>query len=289
MDCTSPKTLWPHRSIDWTDQFKEYPITVPCGKCIPCLVNKRTDWIFRLQVEHRTTKSALFVTLTYDSKHLPSNGSLCKKHVQLYLKKLRKQDKKENGETKIRYFGVGEYGTQYGRPHYHLLLFNVSEKLARECWRDRLGNPIGLVHIGNVSAASVGYVTKYIVQTDRDNPKWKTIERPFSLMSRAYGIGGKYLTDEMVNWHRNNDKNYAIVNGQKTRLPRFYKNKIWHNPIDRERISKSAMKLTSENREKEFHYYLKKFGEQASQKMQEAKNHVIERVKQKIAFTQKTF
>lgn len=289
MNCTNPQSIWPHRTIDWCDRHQEYSVTVPCGKCIPCLVNKRTDWMFRLEQEHRTSKGAIFVTLTYDQKHLPSNGSLCKKHLQLYLKKLRKQDHKENGSTKIRYFAVGEYGSLYGRPHYHILLFNISGRLAQDCWRDRKGQKIGNVHIGKVTTASVGYVTKYIVQTEKDDPKWEVIERPFSVMSRAYGIGAKYLTDDMVEWHRNNDKNYAIRDGQKTRLPRFYKNKIWYSIEDRERISKSAMNLTLENRKKEYDYYVKTYGKNADRKMQEAQQHVIQRVKQKIKFSQKTF
>lgn len=289
MNCTNPHLIWPHRSVEWCDANEEYPVSVPCGKCIPCLVNKRADWIFRLEQEYRASKIALFVTLTYDQKHLPSNGSLVKKHVQLYLKKLRKQDKKENGITKIRYFGVGEYGTQFGRPHYHILLFNVEEHLARQCWRDRRGNPIGNVHVGQVTFASIGYATKYIVQTDKDNPRWEVVERPFCLMSRAYGIGGKYLTDEMVQWHRNNDKNYVIRDGQKARLPRFYRCKIWYKLEDRERISKAAMQLTLENRKKEYDYYVKQFGENADRQMQLAKQLVIERVRQKISFSQKTF
>lgn len=245
--------------------------------------------MFRLEQEHRYSKGAIFVTLTYDPKHIPSNGSLDKRHLQLYLKKLRKQDQKENGLTKIRYFAVGEYGTLYGRPHYHLLLFNVSPILAQNCWRDNRGKPIGNVHIGKVTAASVGYVTKYIVQTQSDHPKWQTIQKPFTLMSRAYGIGARYLTDEMVQWHRSGDKNYAMRNDQKTRLPRFYKNKIWYHAEDRERVSKSAIKLSSENRKKKYDYYVQEFGKDADKQMREAQQLVINRVKTKIAFSQKTF
>lgn len=286
MDCIKPNIIYPNRTVDWIDQNEEYPVSVPCGKCLPCLVNKRTDWMFRLEAEHRSSKGAIFVTLTYDRNHLPSNGSLDKKHLQLYLKKLRKQDQKENGETKIRYFAVGEYGSNYGRPHYHLLLFNVSEKLARACWRNKKGDPIGIVHVGTVTAASVGYVTKYIVQTDKDNLLWKSIQRPFCVMSRAYGIGAKYLTDEMVNWHKSDDKNFAIRDGQKVRLPRFYRSKIWYHANDKERVSKKSMLQAAEQKMKEFEWYKKRYGSDAEFQMRSNRDHLIERIKTKIAYTQ---
>lgn len=284
MDCVSPNTIWPHRPIEWTDKHEEYPVTVPCGKCIPCLVSKRADWTFRLEQEYKVSSNALFVTLTYDVKHCPA--SLDKRHLQLYFKKLRKQDQKENGQTRIRYYAVGEYGTIGGRPHYHILLFNVSEQLARACWRDVKGKPIGIVHIGKVTAASVAYVTKYMIQTDKDDPRWNTLQRPFALMSRAYGIGAHYLSDNMVNWHRNDDKNYAIRDGQKVRLPRFYKSKIWYDMHDKERISKAAVLLLSENKKKELEYYEENYGKDAYRVMKESRDALISRIKTKVAFTQ---
>lgn len=283
MNCVAPQVIFPHRSIDWCDQNEEFPVSVPCGKCIPCLVNKRQDWSFRLEQEHKASRGALFVTLTYDEKHVPLDGSLCKRHLQKYLKRLRKLDQKTNGTTRIRYYAVGEYGGRTGRPHYHLLLFNVQEPIVRSCWKDREGRPIGIVHIGNVTSASVQYVTKYVVQRD-DYPAG--LEKPFAVMSRAYGIGAHYLTDEMVHWHRIADRNYIIKYGQYLRLPRFYREKIWHRPVDRERISTAAMSLSLRNRERELQYFREQYGDRAELVMAEFRNAVIARVKQKVAFTQ---
>lgn len=279
MNCTNPQMIYPHRTVDWIDQHEEYPVSVPCGKCIPCLINKRTDWSFRLEQEYKVSSSAHFVTLTYDQKHQPSDGSLDKRHVQLYLKRLRKLD----GTNKIRYYAVGEYGSKSSRPHYHLLLFNCCVEHCRQAWRDSKGASVGIVHIGAVTSASVAYVTKYIVQPDC---AVIGLQKPFSLMSRAYGIGGRYLTDEMVEWHRNDDRNYVDRYGVKGRLPRFYREKIWWKPVDRERVSSKAMKLTLDNQESERKYYQSVYGENWEPAMIESRNAVIARVKSKVAFTQ---
>lgn len=185
MRCIAPKLIWPHRSVEWQSANEEYAVSVPCGKCLACLSNKRMEWIFRLEQEHKYSSSAWFVTLTYDEKHLRSDRSLCKRDLQLYFKRLRKYD----GHKNIRYYAVGEYGEVTGRPHYHILLFNAVESFIRSAWYDAKQRPIGIVHLGNVSAASIAYCTKYVIQ--RPEVMADGRERPFALMSRKYGIGGR--------------------------------------------------------------------------------------------------
>lgn len=93
----------------------------PCGKCMPCRVTRRQEWTARLLLEMKTSYAIYFVTLTYQNPRLPSMGSLKKKHLQNFLKRLRKRV-----TFKFRYFACGEYGDK-GRPHYHLLLFADGE------------------------------------------------------------------------------------------------------------------------------------------------------------------
>lgn len=296
MQCINQKELW----VDGHGFLK-----VPCGKCVSCLVNRRSDWSFRLEQEHKYSSSAYFVTLTYDQKHAPSDGGLVKRHLQLFMKRLRKMD----GTNKIRYYAVGEYGSKSGRPHYHLLLFNlVNPDHCRAAWRDDQKKAVGIVHIGNVTPASVAYVTKYMVQ-----PSFVSSElpRPFSVMSRAYGIGGRYLTDEMVSWHRADDRNYTMRHNQKLRLPRFYREKIWtgrlplkknqkvtratagiqanllaQRSVVRQRVSKKAMELTLANQEKERTYYQSEHGDNWEAVYLDSRNANLARVKVKVAFTQ---
>lgn len=294
---------------------------LPCGKCLVCLQSKRNDWAFRLTEEHKVSKSAYFVTLTYDRKHLPEYGTLVKRDLQLYMKKLRLKDDK----ARIRYYAVGEYGSKTKRPHYHVLLFNSTEDNIRNAW-DK-----GLVHIGHVTAASVAYVLKYLVQPevapskkryDDVTESWVEVyQRPFSLMSRAYGIGAHYLTDSMVAWHKSGGKNYALVSGTNTkiRLPRYYKEAIWpkrylpYQKVDRglyvttctdgtringriplesveftERelvFSKSAWQGRQAVR-KERQWFWKTYGKDGNAKLKEHRNALLARVKTKVAFTQ---
>lgn len=280
MKCISPKVIYPHRTVQWVDTHDEYPVSVPCGKCLACLSNKRSEWAFRLEQEYKYSKSAHFVTLTYDEKHVRSNGSLVKKHLQDYLKRLRKKDE----QSRIRYYAVGEYGTRGGRPHYHLLLFNTSEANVRSAWVDRGGKSIGLTHIGSVNGASVAYVLKYLVQpwvgTDEGQ------EKPFAVMSRAYGIGARYLSDEMVAWHRADDRNYSMREGMKIRLCRFYKSKIWYNENDKERVSKKSLVKSIQDSEKEKKYYKDHYGLKWEKYMTEARDAVLGRIKSKVAYTQ---
>lgn len=281
MKCINPKTIWPHRSVEWCDENEEYSVTVGCGKCIACLSDKRKEWQFRLEQEYRYSKSAYFVTLTYDAKHLPSDRSLDKRHIQLFLKRLRKRD----GSNKIRYYCVGEYGTNYGRPHYHILLFNVLEEQdIRRSWSDKFGRPVGIVHIGRVSAASVGYVTKYIIQPD--NIPTGCL-KPFAMMSRGYGIGGRYLSDAMVKWHRDNKALYCMRNNEKVRMPRFYQSKVWYKSKDREPVARAALIESLKRDQLDEEYYSKKFGSDWKRVVHEFRLRELCRIKVKVAFTQK--
>lgn len=130
----------------------------------------------------------------------------------------------------LRYFAVGEYGSKTYRPHYHILLFGeVSDEKVREAWN------FGHVHIGQVTQASVMYCLGYIVNGKGWQMRTKRVA-PFSLMSRRPGLGANYLTPEMIDWHRSGRKNYAIIDGCKRHLPRYYKVKIF-SKIDLVRIA----------------------------------------------------
>lgn len=100
------------------NQFK--PISLPCGKCIGCRLEHSRKWAVRCVLEASCHAQNCFVTLTYADEHLPPDGSLCKRDLTLFLKRLRKS----RPGQKIRYFACGEYGERLRRPHYHLILFN---------------------------------------------------------------------------------------------------------------------------------------------------------------------
>lgn len=211
-------------------------ITVPCGKCIHCLENRRADWSFRLYQEMRVASSAFFLTLTYDDDNIPMHGevqTLCKKDVQDFLKRLRKKNEKYG--SKIRYYLVGEYGTTTQRPHYHLIMFNLDKRVTDNVaiipkvgyWDTKVSAiwSKGVVHIGSVEPASIHYVTGYVL-TQQDNPEGA--EPVFCTMSRNPGIGQNYVAKN-IKHHRDNMKFYVggTKKGRKQKLPRFYKNQMF--------------------------------------------------------------
>ena len=61
----------------------------PCGQCIACRLRKRQEWTFRILLEMRSYQYSYFVTLTYNDEVIPEKGSLRKKDLQLFLKRLR--------------------------------------------------------------------------------------------------------------------------------------------------------------------------------------------------------
>lgn len=285
MRCPNPNFVWPNGRV----------IAVPCGKCLACLSNKRHDWAARLMQEYKVSDSAVFITLTYSERFLPENG-VVKRHLQLYLKRLRKVT------PRLRYYAVGEYGSTTLRPHYHAILFNAQEKDIRDCWSlldKKTGQkvPIGIVHVGTCTEASVAYVLKYVVQSK--DPVPSGFNPPFSIMSRGYGLGLNYLTDEMLAWHRAGDRVYMIQHGEKHRLPRYYKDKIWPKVEEwynrdgtvcrwnqeRETLNQKAL-AEAEKREKRELKKLKEMGYSLS-KIDQLRESNLSGIKQKVAYTQK--
>lgn len=155
---------------------------VPCGKCLACKKRRVSGWSFRLLNQGRVSDSAHFITLTYDTKHVPITDrgymGLSKRDVQLFFKRLRKSH--ESG-TQIKYYACGEYGGKTFRPHYHIILFNAKLELIQPAWQ------LGQVHYGDVSGASIGYCLKYICKEGKI-PLHKNDDRQkeFALMSKDW-------------------------------------------------------------------------------------------------------
>lgn len=173
--------------------------------------------------ELQVSSSSHFLTLTYDTRTVPISRcgrlSLDKQDFQLFMKRLRKC----NPDTKLKYYAVGEYGSESFRPHYHLLLFNSTGTNHESVWNK------GLVHYGDVSPASIGYCLKYMFKRGRipvDEGDHRVPE--FALISK--GIGTSYLTKNMHDWHKADLAKRAYLNlkgGEKIAMPRYYKEKLY--------------------------------------------------------------
>ena len=93
---------------------------VACGYCDPCRINRRRLWSHRMILESFGHPASCFLTLTYNDDNLPQDGSLKPDDLQLFIKRLRSRL-----VYKFRYYAVGEYGDDNGRPHFHGAIFGL--------------------------------------------------------------------------------------------------------------------------------------------------------------------
>ena len=90
-------------------------LLVPCGRCMGCRLESSRQWAIRCVHEASLHDRNCMVNLTYNGSFLPSGGSLQKRDVQLFIKRLRRRFPL----SKIRYFYCGPIvtGKQIGRAH----------------------------------------------------------------------------------------------------------------------------------------------------------------------------
>lgn len=220
---TIPQDIDPATGLPRVQQF-------PCGKCPVCAQNSAKDWIFRLTVENAYSINTLFITLTYNEENVVFTNNvrtLCKRDVQLFLKRLRKRVKERlHWDTPLRYFLVGEYGGNTHRPHYHMLLFNAPtyphfDRDIEKAWQK------GFITVDEVSPRRIAYVanylTGYIMPPALRDAK---VTPPFRLMSRRGGIGYQFVTPTRIRRFEENPKPTVHYRGFSYRLPRFYKDKL---------------------------------------------------------------
>lgn len=171
----------------------------------------------RVSLEALLYSSNCVLTLTYDNEHLPEGGLLCKRDLQLFIKRLRKH------VGALRYFACGEYGSLKGRPHFHVIVFGYCPDDLVFLKRDRKGTILfnssfisrlwskGFISVCNeVTPYTARYCAKYFQK--RNGGAFK----PFLLMSRKPGIG---LPGYKEAWAYT-DKLY--IGGKTIRLPRYF-------------------------------------------------------------------
>ncbi|ALS03801.1 VP4 [Gokushovirus WZ-2015a] len=181
---------------------------ISCGKCRWCLIRRSAHWAVRCLYETYMHEKSCFLTLTYDEVHLPSDRQLVIRHVQLFLKRLRKY-LSQRALPRIRFFGCGEYGAKNYRPHYHLMIFgydfgissipfNVRSVKNYPSWVD---NPIvsklwpyGFHLIGEATYQSARYVAAYIFGKLKNKAEKKDfVVKEYVHSSRRPGVGIPWL------------------------------------------------------------------------------------------------
>lgn len=201
-------------------------LQLPCGTCIGCRSTRAMHWALRCRLEAAEHRDTCVTTLTYDEHTVPP--TLQVEHLQKFMRRLRKKHK-----AKVRYFGCGEYGETFGRPHYHAILFGVRHEarfrkdtlhpLIQDVW------PFGITYTDNVSIPAINYVAGYTTKKigwprngtaemiDPETGELFTWQNPFQVMSRKPGIGAT-ARKHYQSWAR-----YAVNDGAKISVPRFYK------------------------------------------------------------------
>lgn len=244
--CTRPTKAFEEKEaglrpcFDFSRALKEglRPIELPCGTCPECCKDYYTQWATRGSRELMEWPHSVFITLTYDNKHLPKDKSLDKRDLQLFIKRV----KKHFGSTKsnpIRQIYCGEYGTQTNRPHYHAILFNCEFNDKKFHRRTEQNHNVytsatlttlwgkGFAEFGEAQPSSVAYLFKYILKKKSRKEKRKPhfievdgityeVAHEFIESSRNPGIGAFMRDSQSLK------KGYLIVDGVKKKLPKYY-------------------------------------------------------------------
>lgn len=241
MKCSHPRVVY-------DGNFKsEYP----CGKCPACRRSRTREWANRIIHEMAYHKKSCFLTLTYDDEHLPE--SLSRRDIQLFLKRLRKSIEPD----KIKYFGCGEYGSQFGRPHYHMIIFGLDVKSSvfkllktvKDKKYYRMNEwTFGFIDIGTVTYKSAAYVAGYI-QKKLDKDDYGDKSPPFQFQSQ--GIGKFYALD---NFKRLSKELSFTMNGAKCSLPRYYRKVLG------DKINQADLNDLAEERVNELDEFLEQTG-----------------------------
>lgn len=266
------KSLFPfERHVNGYLEVTEYN-EIPCGKCIGCRLKYSLDWATRCMLEAKYHEDNWFLTLTYNDDYLPAKRKLCdqegnpiikdgevlyspfnslyRRDVQRFMKNLRKRIYPE----KVRFYGCGEYGTKYGRPHYHLILFGLrlddlqpisksplghqyyTSKLIEDCWisekePNKKTKSLGFHKIGACTFETCAYVARYVTKKHKgvDSDVYETLcyEPEFTMMSRKPGIGYQYYEDNKVRIYENQEIFLALRDGVKRVRPPVYYDRLY--------------------------------------------------------------
>ena len=215
-------------------------LSLPCGQCIGCRLERSRQWAMRCMHEAQLHENNCFITLTYDNTHLPSDGSLHYRDFQLFIKRLRKKF----GNTRIRYYMAGEYGENFGRPHFHACIFGHDFHDKKLWKRSPSGSmlyrsndlevlwPFGYSSIGDVNFESAAYVARYIMKkvtgknadqhyttTDPETGEINTRKPEFTKMSLKPGIGYDWYKQYTSDVYPHD---YVVVRGKKVKPPKYY-------------------------------------------------------------------
>lgn len=208
--------------------YSEESITIPCGNCIGCRLEKSRQWALRCTHEAQMFEENCWLTLTYSQENMPLHGNLVLEDFQKFMKRYRFQFE----PRKIRFFMCGEYGEnleysrngKFGHPHYHVCIFNHQfhdrihetttdrgDKLYSSPTLSKLW-PHGRARVSDLTFETAAYTARYVLKKAsgktakshyeiiyNDTGEIFNMKPEFTTMSRRPGIGktwyDKFHTD----------------------------------------------------------------------------------------------
>lgn len=169
------------------------------------------------------------LTLTYDDSNLPPDGSLRPDDVSIFIRRLRKSTR-----LKVSYFYCGEYGENFSRPHYHLVLFgydfstdrkyHFATNLSKFYTSDYLTNLWRQGHalISDFSKEGAQYTAKYVlkkVNGKSQDSHYKGKLPEFARMSKKPAIGLRFVQQYFEEIYNNK----CVRDFQNSyKIPRYY-------------------------------------------------------------------
>ncbi len=211
-----------------------FHLAVPCGQCIGCRLERSRQWAVRCSHEASLHLQNSFITLTYSDEFIPEGLTLVKKHIQDFMKRLKKPI-----PYQVKQFYCGEYGSVTSRPHYHLLLFGHDFD-DKSIFSNNRGNPLytseklsklwkfGFSSIGAVTFESSAYVARYVLKkvgkkSDNYESHYNGRLPEFCEMSRRPGIASdwfdKYSSDVYPD-------DFVVIGQRKQKPPSFYDKRL---------------------------------------------------------------
>lgn len=212
----------------YTGEYIE-EITIGCGKCVGCFLDKSREWAVRISCEasEYPEESNWFATLTYanagDALRRPTFNDddamvLDKTHPTLWFKSIREGYNRYfgdmpdfNADVGLRYYLAGEYGDHSYRPHYHVCMLNFPLPDVELIGRTATGNQLfrspyldrkwqrGHITLGRLTYKSAAYAARYCMKKANGltSAQYESIglEPEYTVMSRRPGIGYHYINE----------------------------------------------------------------------------------------------
>lgn len=238
MACYSPMTGYRmrvankngKRSITFNKNlgYTDMKVTVPCGRCVGCLLERSRQWAVRCMHEASLYEDNCTLTLTYDDVNIPENGSLEIRDVQNFFKSFRRK------YGKARYFICGEYGDRYIRPHYHILLFDFipSDLVVRRqtdtgftvYTSSTIGNiwNKGFHEIGSLTFESAAYAARYCTKKiygKEANEIYAKMKKKPEFITMSKGIGKGHVMKYYKSIYYDDT---VVVKGKRQKPPKYY-------------------------------------------------------------------